>query len=124
MAIDDFKQLGADAFHFGGITVTAKNLPPEYSFVTGIRTYNEAAFRHWDKVLQLCNENGERVVMRVLSGHGVWGGVRAFAALRGKNEAQFFTDPTLKDDTKDLMRYILNRTNYYTGVILRMILRS
>ena len=94
-------------------------IPPSYSFVTGIRQYNEDAFRHWDQLIQIANQNGVRVVIRVLSSFGVNGGKENFCALRGLPESAFFKDPNVIADTKDLMSYILNRKNFYTGILYK-----
>jgi hypothetical protein len=87
-------------------------------YVEGIRQYNEAAFRTLDKVLQVCNELDIRLIFPLIDSHSFWGwrGVKEFAAFRGKKGNDFWDDPRLKDDFKNLIYDVLNRKNFYTGV--------
>ena len=47
------------------------------------------------------------------------GGIGTYAAHRGKNRREFYTDPQVKEDYKATLRYVLGRTNSVTGVPYR-----
>lgn len=79
-------------------------------------TFNEAAFRGFDKMLQLCNEYGVRVIFPVIDGNEYWGGIANLAAWRGNELSYFWTAAQLRDDAKAVYKYFIERTNYYTGV--------
>lgn len=83
--------------------------------VANPNTFNEAPFRALDKVLQLCNQYGIRVIIPFTDPYEFFGGIPQYEAFRGK-PGQFFTDSQLRQDFKDTINYIVNRTNYYTGV--------
>jgi hypothetical protein len=78
--------------------------------------FNEEGFRAFDKMLQLCNQYGLRIIVPVVDNWQWWGGIADYAAFRGKGEASFYTDPAIRNDFKATLTYLLNRTNTYTGV--------
>ncbi|WJH33784.1 discoidin domain-containing protein [Paenibacillus sp. CC-CFT747] len=86
------------------------------SHINGLRDYDEDFFRDLDKVLQLANQYEIRVIIPFLDTWDHVGGIKQFAALRGKTQDVFYTDQELKDDYKHLVHYVVNRTNTYTGV--------
>ncbi|WP_317618289.1 discoidin domain-containing protein [Paenibacillus sp. PL91] len=88
----------------------------EKSHINGLRDYDEDFFRDLDKVLELANRYGIRVIIPFIDTWEHVGGIKQFAALRGKAQNQFYTDPELKEDYKHLVQYVLNRTNTYTGL--------
>src|SRR4029079_1831033 len=45
-----------------------------------------------------------------------WGGIAEFAEWRGKARDDFFTDPQIKEDYKNLVKLVLNRVSTRTGV--------
>jgi hypothetical protein len=87
-------------------------------YITGIRQYNEDAFRTFDRVLLLANQIGIRIIVPIIDGHDFYyvGGIKEFAAFRHKSAEQFWTDPELRQDFKNLLWDIINRTNTLTGV--------
>jgi mannan endo-1,4-beta-mannosidase len=78
--------------------------------------FNEEAFRVFDKVLQLANEVGIRLIVPFVDNWTWWGGPREYAAFRGKARNDFWTDPELIDDFKKTVAFVINRTNSFTGV--------
>jgi hypothetical protein len=90
-------------------------------FITGRRTYNEEAFRTLDRVLALGHEYDVRVIIPLIISQSFfgWRGVDEFAALDGKPGGSFWTDPEIKDDFRDLIRYVLNRRNTVSGLLYR-----
>lgn len=86
------------------------------SHIMALRTYNDSLFRIFDKVLQLANEYRVRLIVPFIGDADSRGGLNQFAAFRGKTGLDFFTDAQLIADFKDFVSYVVNRTNYYTGV--------
>ncbi|AEI43440.1 discoidin domain-containing protein [Paenibacillus mucilaginosus] len=86
------------------------------SHINGLRSYDEGFFRDLDHVLKLANDYGIRVILPFIDTWEHVGGLKQFAAFRGKTTEQFYTDPELKEDYKHLVSYVLGRTNTYTGV--------
>jgi hypothetical protein len=87
-------------------------------YINGIRQYNEDAFRTFDRVLLLANQIGIRIIVPIIDVHDFygWGGIQEFAAFRHKSAEQFWIDPELRQDFKNLLWDVLNRTNTLTGV--------
>lgn len=83
--------------------------------VANPNTFNEVPFRALDKVLQLCNQYGIRVIIPFTDPYEFFGGIPQYEAFRNK-PGQFFTDAQLRQDFKDTINYVVNRVNYYTGV--------
>lgn len=111
------KQLGSTATRIYILPVRGGNLTaPRPVYVEAPGVYNEEGFRALDKFMELSNQYGIRVIIPFTDAHKFWGGIDALAAFRGKTVTEFWTDPTLKADFKDLIAYLLNRTNVYTGV--------
>jgi len=84
--------------------------------VLGPGKFNEDAFRALDKVLQVANETGVRVIIPFVDNWIWWGGIQEYAAFRGKGKDAFWTDPEVIADFEKTIAYVLNRVNTYTGV--------
>lgn len=78
--------------------------------------FNEDAFVALDKVLQVANEVGVRVIIPLVDNWWWWGGPAEYAAFRNKSKEQFWTDPQLISDFKKTVEFILNRKNTFTGI--------
>ena len=88
--------------------------------VLGPGRFNEEAFRTLDLVLKVANEEGGTRDHTPWWDNWKWmGGVEQYAAFRGKEGKQFWTDPQLIEDFKQTLRYIVNRRNSYTGQTYR-----
>jgi hypothetical protein len=81
--------------------------------------FDEEAFRTFDKVLQVANEVGVRLIVPFVDNWHWWGGPAEYAAFRGKSKEDFWTDPQLIDDFKRTVAFVINRTNTLTGVPYR-----
>jgi hypothetical protein len=92
------------------------NNPNLQSHINGPGQYDEEMFRDFDMVLKLANEYKIRLIVPFVDNWDWWGGTMRLAAFRGKKQSDFCTDPQLKVDYKDLVKFVLNRTNTYTGV--------
>jgi mannan endo-1,4-beta-mannosidase len=81
--------------------------------------FNEEAFRAYDRILQVANQTGVRVIIPLVDNWWWWGGPKEYAAFRGKSKDEFWTDSTLIADFKKTVAFIINRVNTYTGVPFR-----
>ncbi|MEK8128792.1 family 16 glycoside hydrolase [Paenibacillus filicis] len=84
--------------------------------VMGPGVYNEGAFKLFDKILQLANQYNVRLIVPFVDSYTYIGGTADWAAFRGLSSGSFWSDPTVKQDFKDFISYVLNRTNTLTGV--------
>jgi hypothetical protein len=84
--------------------------------VLGPGKFNEDAFRALDKVLEVANETGVRVIIPFVDNWVWWGGIQEYAAFRGKGKDAFWTDDQVIADFKKTIAYVLNRVNTCTGV--------
>jgi len=84
--------------------------------VTAPNTFDETCFRAIDKAIQLANQYGIRLIIPLVDRYQYWGGITEYAAFRNKGTEDFWTDTTIRNDFKNTINYILNRTNFYTGV--------
>lgn len=128
-ALESIRQLGGRATRLYTLSVKRKGdtFP---SHVEGPGQFNEEGFRVIDKVLQIAEEKGVRVIFPLLDSSKWWGGVEDYAAFRGKENAavktrvdsiqsRFWTDPELIADFKKTIDFTLNRRNVYTGVLYK-----
>jgi len=81
--------------------------------------FNEEAFRALDKVLQIANEEKVRLIIPLVDNWWWWGGPKEYAAFRGKEAKEFWTDSLLISDFKKTIEFIINRKNTYTGVLYK-----
>lgn len=80
---------------------------------------DEEAFKTLDKVLALANERGVRLIIPIVNNFQWWGGAAEYAAFRGKQKNDFWTDPQLIDDFKKTVQFLITRINTVTGVPYR-----
>jgi mannan endo-1,4-beta-mannosidase len=78
--------------------------------------FNEEAFKGYDKVLQIANELGVRVIIPFVDNWWWWGGIADYARFRGKPKEAFWTDSTIIADFKITIGHLINRVNTYTGI--------
>ncbi|MDQ6421408.1 cellulase family glycosylhydrolase [Paenibacillus sp. LHD-117] len=90
--------------------------PGTFRHVMGPSDYNESAFKLLDKIVQLANQHNIRLIIPFVDQYNYIGGIADWAAFRGKTANEFWSDPTVKQDFKNFMQYVINRTNSYTGV--------
>ena len=88
-------------------------------YVEGPGEFNERAFETLDKVLQIANEEGVRLIIPFVDNWFWWGGVAEYAAFRGKSSKEFWTDPVLISDFEQTISFVLNRKNTCTGVLYK-----
>ena len=94
--------------------------PEPWHYVLGPGQFNEESFQVVDSLFALANKYGVHVIFDLTADAGDYlGGIGAYAAHRGKNRHEFYTDPQVKEDYKATLRYVLGRTNSVTGVPYR-----
>jgi hypothetical protein len=117
-----------DAFasvrQLGGTVVRSYSIPikradesasiPKY--VRGLDDYNEEAFRNFDLMLKLANQQHIRLIIPLINNWPWQGGREDLAAWRGKSKDDFWTDPQLISDFEDIIRHVMTRTNTLTRV--------
>jgi mannan endo-1,4-beta-mannosidase len=81
--------------------------------------FNEDAFKSLDKVMQVANEVGVRIIIPLVDNWWWWGGPTEYAAFRNKSKDEFWTDPQLISDFKKTIEFIVNRKNTFTGVLYK-----
>ncbi len=91
------------------------------AYIEGLRTYNTQAFATLDLVLATAKELGIFVIIPIIDSHSFrgWRGIREFAGFRGKSIHEFWTDPLVKSDFRDLIYDLLHRRNSVTGQLYK-----
>lgn len=88
----------------------------DWHYVQGPGQFNEESFKVVDRMFALANQYGVRVIFDFTAEYGDYlGGIGTYAAHRGKQRAEFYTDPQIKEDFKATIRYVLTRVNTITG---------
>jgi hypothetical protein len=119
-ALLSVRQMGGQVVRLYTFPVRRAQDPPDVpTYVTGPGELDEASMRAMDTVLAVANEVGVRLVVPLLNNWQWMGGVPQYAAFRGKDEREFWTDRQLVDDFKAVVEKILTRTNTVTGVAYR-----
>ncbi|HEY5498925.1 MAG TPA: hypothetical protein VIK20_00930 [Bacteroidales bacterium] len=99
--------------------VGGSNNPTQKSHINALRLYDEDLFRDFDLVLKLANEYEIRLIVPFVDNWDWWGGTKQLAAFRGKEKGEFCSDSLVKEDYKDLIKFVLNRRNTLTGVLYK-----
>ncbi len=119
-ALKTIKELGGKVTRMYVLSVRrpgeSKNI---VRYIEGPGIFNEKAFRALDKVLQIANEEGVRVIIPFVDNWLWWGGKAEYAAFRGKKPDEFWTDPQLISDFEKTINFVLNRKNTYTGILYK-----
>src|SRR6266550_5542496 len=119
-ALTTIKQMGGRAARMYVISICRKDGPnPIPCHVKKPGEFNEGAFRALDKVLEVANREGVRVIIPLVDNWKWWGGSEQYAEYRGKPAEAFWTDPEIISDFKKTVNYVLNRRNSYTGTLYK-----
>ncbi|QDS99181.1 cellulase family glycosylhydrolase [Adhaeretor mobilis] len=116
-ALESIRQMGGQVTRMYVLSVRREGSDQgEHVFVEGPGQFNEEAFRTLDKVLQIANEKGVRVILPLVDNWHWWGGRAEYAGFRGKEPDDFWTDEQVIADFEETIRFTLNRVNTLTGV--------
>jgi mannan endo-1,4-beta-mannosidase len=88
-------------------------------YVRGPGEFNEEAFRTLDLALEIANRKGVRLIIPLVDNWKWHGGIGEYAAFRGKQPEDFWTDEQIIRDFEQTVRYVLTRVNTRTGVAYR-----
>src|SRR5450756_51754 len=115
-ALMAIKQMGGKVARVYVFSVRKESDTSVIYYVEGPGKFNEEAFRTFDKVLQIANEVGIRLIVPFVDNWHWWGGPKEYAAFRGKSKDEFWTDHQLIDDFEKTVDFVVNRTNTFTGI--------
>jgi len=119
-ALTTIKQMGGRVARTYVISICKKTGPNAIPcHVKRPGEFNEEAFRALDRVLEIANRVGVRLIIPLVDNWKWWGGIDQYAEYRGKTGASFWTDPDLMDDFKKTVEFIINRRNTYTGTLYK-----
>ena len=119
-ALESIKQLGGKVARIYVLSVRKQGESKKIiRHVEAPGIFNEDAFKALDKVMQIANEVGVRVIIPLVDNWWWWGGPLEYAAFRGKKKEEFWTDPQLISDFKKTVEFMVNRKNTYTGVLYK-----
>ena len=116
-ALATVRQMGGTVVRTYVLSVVRTNDTPDMPrHVLGPGKFNEEAFRALDLALKVANEQGVRLIIPFVD-NWVWQGGRGeYAQFRGKPKDAFWTDPQVIADFKATIRFVIERTNTFTGV--------
>ena len=115
-ALTAIKQMGGKVARVYVFSVKKESDLNAIAYVEGPGKFNEEAFRTFDKVLQIANEVGIRLIVPFVDNWLWWGGPKEYALFRGKPRDAFWTDAQLISDFEKTIEFVIHRTNTYTGV--------
>lgn len=119
-ALESVRQMGGQVARTYVISVYRKGSDMgEFIHVRKPGDFNEEGFRALDKLLEVANRKGIRIIIPFVDHAKWWGGIAEYAAFRGKPAEAFWTDPQIIDDFKATIRFVLERKNTYTGITYR-----
>src|SRR5436853_85626 len=119
-ALQSIKQMGGRVARIYVISICKKEGPnPIPCHVKRPGEFNEEAFRALDKVLEIANRTGVRVIIPLVDNWKWWGGAEQYADHRGKPAEAFWTDPEIISDFKQTIQFVINRRNTYTGTLYK-----
>ncbi len=119
-ALESIKQMGGNVVRTYVLTVRREGTDMgEFVYVTGPNEFNEEAFQVLDLVLKIAREKGIRVIVPFVDQWWWMGGRAEYAAFRGKQPDDFWTNEEVITDFENTIRFVLNRKNSLTGVVYK-----
>ena len=119
-ALTTIKQMGGRVARTYVVSICKKSGPnPIPCHVKRPGEFNEDAFRALDKVLEVANRVGVRLIIPLVDNWKWWGGIEQYAEYHNKAAADFWTDPEIINDFKQTTNFIVNRRNTYTGTLYK-----
>ncbi len=95
-----------------------KNTPAlsHYSGPNQLPLLNEELMVDYDHMLQAASQNGVRIIVPLIDQWSWWGGITEFSQICGGTGNDFYTNPAVVADFKQMVQAILTRANTLTGV--------
>ena len=117
-ALLSIQQMGGQVARLYTLSVkSADDRPETPRHILGPGEFNEEAFVVLDKVLQVANDVGVRIIIPFVDNWSWWGGIAEYAAFRDKTRDEFWTDPQLIEDFKQTIEFVITRKNTFTGTL-------
>ena len=116
-ALETVRQMGGRVVRPYALSVRKTDDPegmPRH--VLGPGKFDEQAFAVLDTVLAVAREKKIRLVIPFVDNWWWWGGIKEYAAFRGKDDKAFWKDPQLIADFKETIRFVVERVNTVNGV--------
>ncbi|MGA2914690.1 MAG: hypothetical protein ABSE89_01540 [Sedimentisphaerales bacterium] len=116
-ALETIRQMGGKVVRTYSLSLRIKGEDPCIPrHITGPGQFDEKAFEPLDRILAVANQKGIRVIIPFIDNWKWWGGIKAVAEFRDKKEQDFWTDAQLFEDYKQIVSFVINRTNTITGI--------
>jgi len=119
-ALESVRQMGGNVVRIYTLSIRRagedSNIPRH---IIGPGKFNDEVYKSLDMTMAIANRKGIRIIFPFIDNWKWWGGVEACAAFRGREPAEFWTDPQLFEDYKAIVASVINRTNSITGVKYR-----
>jgi hypothetical protein len=116
-ALETVRQMGGRVVRPYALSVKKANDPkgmPRHVLAPG--EFDEEAFEVLDVVLAVAREKNIRLVIPLVDNWWWWGGIKEYAAFRGKDGKAFWKDRQLIGDFKKTIRFVVERVNSRTGI--------
>jgi hypothetical protein len=100
------------------LRIWAFNNRPDDGIQTSLGVYNETRFRELDYAVAKARDYGIRVILTMVNNWNDYNGMQWYVDQRlgsGQPHYKFYSDSSVKQDFKNYVSTLLNRTNYYTG---------
>jgi hypothetical protein len=119
-ALNTVKQMGGRTVRTYVLSICKKTGPNAIPcHVKKPGEFNEEAFRALDKVMEVANRVGIRVIIPLVDNWKWWGGAEQYAEYRDKAAAEFWTNPEIIADFKKTVDFVVNRRNTYNGTLYK-----
>jgi hypothetical protein len=119
-ALESVRQMGGTVVRTYVLSVRRQGSDiGDFVYVRGPGQFNEEAFRTLDLAIDVAHRKGIRLIIPLVDNWKWQGGRGEYAAFRGKQPDDFWTDEQVIADFEQTVRYVLTRVNTRTGVAYR-----
>jgi hypothetical protein len=119
-ALESVRQMGGTVVRTYVLSVRREGSDMgEHVYVRGPGDFNEEAFRSLDLALDLARQKGIRLIIPLVDNWKWQGGRGEYAAFRGKQPDDFWTDEQVFADFEATVRHVLTRVNSRSGIAYR-----
>lgn len=119
-ALESVRQLGGTVGRTYVLSVRREGSDMgDHVYVRGPGDFNEEAFCTLDLAIEIAGQKGIRLIIPLVDNWKWQGGRTEYAAFRGKQPDDFWTDEQVIADFEQTIRYVLTRVNTRTGVAYR-----
>lgn len=116
-ALKSVSQMGGTVARIYPLSVKSVNDEPGIKrAVLAPNSFDEDTFVALDNAIAIAHQNDVRLIIPFVDSYAYHGGIAEYSAFEGKSKDQFWTNPSVINDFKETINYVLNRTNTVTGV--------